>query len=44
MMDSVNVNALLELVETVNATELKEEDKLTDSVYIYGADGLTIAA
>ncbi len=43
-VDNVDVNELLEMVKTINATEVRPEDRLTDSVYIYGADGLRKAA
>ncbi len=42
--DNMDVNALLDMVKTINATEVRPEDRLTDSVYIYGADGLKKAA
>lgn len=40
----INAQDLLMMVKEVNATQVEPEDRLTDSVYYYGADGLRLAA
>lgn len=42
--DSMDVSALHELVVTVNSTEVRPEDRLTDSVYKLDATGLSKVA
>ncbi len=41
---SMDVNALHEMVSTINATEVRPEDRLTDSVYKLDATGLSKVA
>lgn len=42
--EGINAEELVQIVREVNATQVLPEDRLTDSVYYYGADGLRIAA
>lgn len=42
--NNLDVDEIKNMVMTVNATEVRPEDKLTDTVYCYGKDGLSIAA